>query len=181
MTLSRKKPMKRGTAQLARTPMTRKAGMPRAVPPVPSARPRAQRARKTTKVTRTGPTPAVRALVTARDHGLCVRCGQPATNQDHRRGRGAGGTKGDLLELINEPAWLITLCGQGNTSGCHGWKENNRHDAEREGYRLPRNGIHRDAEQVPVLTRTGWRLFLNDGKAPQRVPGPLDGDARNAA
>ena len=166
--------MNRGTSQLARTPMKRAAPMPRAD--------RAQAARKSRpRPARTGPTADVRALVAARDKGQCVRCGQPATDQDHRRGRGAGGTKGDLLEQINQPAWLLTLCGHGNTSGCHGWKENNRHDAEREGYRLPRNGVHVDAEQVPVRTRTGWRLFLNDGKPAKRVPAPVDGDARNAA
>lgn len=111
----------------------------------------------------TGPTPEVIALVEARDGGLCVRCNQPAGDKDHRQGRGMGGTKGAESDRINGAAWLLTLCGSGNTSGCHGWKETNRVEAVALGYRIERNAAARDAEQVPVFTYRGWALFSNDG------------------
>lgn len=140
---------------------------------------RAQSARKPAR--HTGTTPEVRARVHDRDRGLCVRCGQPATDQDHRYGRGAGGTKGEKSEQINQPAWILTLCGSGNASGCHGWKESNPGDeAARQGYKIKRNGRAFDAERLPVLTRFGWVRFDNLGRI-HRVPAPPDGDARNAA
>lgn len=179
--LQRKTPLASGD-QLKSQPIPRKTAMPRATPPVDRARtpapPRAQRPR--TPARRTGATPEVRQLVHARDGGLCVRCGAPASDLDHRRGRGMGGTKGEDSARINGPAWLLTLCGSGNTSGCHGRKEANRHDAEREGYRIPRNAQGVDAERVPVLTRAGWVLFDNAGGW-RRAPEPVDGDARNAS
>lgn len=110
----------------------------------------------------TGPVLVIRALCTARDAGLCVRCGSPATNLHHREGRGMGGRQGADRERVNGPAWLLWLCGMGNTSGCHGWVDQDRATAEAQGYVL-RRGHALDAEQVPVLTARGWERFADDG------------------
>lgn len=177
------KPLARGSGLSQGKPIARKEPMPRATPAPDRARTampkRAQKAR--TPARKTGTTREVRETVHARDKGLCVRCGQPATDQDHRRGRGMGGTKGEESARINGPAWIITLCGSGNTSGCHGWKESNPDDeAARLGYKIARNGVDYDAERMPVLTRAGWVLFDNQGGwAP--VPDPPGMDARNYA
>jgi len=181
--------MARGSSTLARTPMNRGEKGLTVRTPIARGKPlearatvngSARPAKPRTRARSTGPTPAVRAVVNARDGGLCVRCGAPASDLDHRQGRGAGGTSGEAGERINQPSALLTMCGRGNTSGCHGWKEGSRDEPERLGYRLPRNGIQRDPERVPVLTRRGWALFLNDGtRVP--CPAPPDGDARNAA
>jgi hypothetical protein len=175
------KPLARGSGLSPGKPIARTTPMPRATPAPDRARTampkRAQKAR--TPARKTGTTPEVRAIVHDRDKGLCVRCGQPATDQDHRKGRGAGGTKGEESTRINQPAWILTLCGHGNTSGCHGWKESNPDDeAARLGYKIPRNGVNYDAELVPVFTRFGWVRFDNQGKV-HPVPDPPGMDARN--
>ena len=90
-----------------------------------------------------------------------------------------GGTKGEDSDRINGAAWLLTLCGHGNTSGCHAWKEGDEGgEPTRLGYKIPRNGLDFDAERLPVFTRAGWVLFDNLGGF-ARVPAPPDGDARN--
>lgn len=196
MALERRTPLGSGSKGLKRTPLSqgskglsqgkplaRKAPMPRASSAAParaSAMPkRAQTARKPARYT--GTSSGTRALVDARDGGLCVRCGAPASDHDHRKGRGMGGTKGEKSDRINGPAWILTLCGSGNTSGCHGWKESNPDDeAARLGYKIARNGVDYDAEQMPVKTRHGWALFTNDGKR-RPVPEPPGMDARNYA
>lgn len=167
--LTRKAPIASGDKQLTRTkPKNTRAPIARATRPT-----RAPRAPKST-----GPSQDTRALVHARDGGRCVRCGKPARDLDHRRGRGAGGTHGELSDTINGPGWLLTLCGMGNAGdGCHRDKDHDRDAFERDGYAIPRNGVFVNAEKVPVRTRAGWALFLNDGtRVP--CPPPPDDDAR---
>jgi hypothetical protein len=188
MPLERKTPMNRGTSTLRRTPMPRgtsvletRAQLAR-TKPLETRAPLAQDARPPhprKRARNTGPSTETRAVVRKRDGNRCVRCGAPARDQDHRQGRGAGGTSGEAHQRINRPSALLTLCGNGNTSGCHRWKETMRVEAELDGYRLPRNGIQYDPETVPVRVGAQWFLFLNTGK---RVPTvrPPDGDARNA-
>ena len=177
--------MKRGSGPSRRTPMRSGTGLQRSTPK-PTARapiaraPRAPRAASRSSArSDTGPSQDTRALVNARDGGRCVRCGAPASDLDHRRTRGAGGTHGDASAAINRPSNLITLCGAGNTSGCHRWKDDERETARRHGYSLRLNGVTFDASTVPVLTARGWALFLDDGR---RVPclAPPDDDATNA-
>lgn len=168
--------MKRGAPLQPGKGLQRRVPLPRPVPPAPTDPP-APSSRKPRR--RTGATADVLAVVDARDGRLCVRCGQPATDRDHVQGRGAGGTRGDASDRINGAAWLRTLCGSGGASGCHGWKEANRDAAERDGYRIARNGPPRDASLVPCLTRHGWVLFT-DGGTVVATSAPPEGDARNA-
>lgn len=69
-------------------------------------------------------------LVTARDRGACVRCGDhaPLMSRDHRQERSRQGqTVVENLQL---------LCGTG-TTGCHGWKTQNPAAALEQGYGCP--------------------------------------------
>lgn len=193
MSLQRRTPLGPGKG-LARSsslapgkPLTRTGELKRATP-LSNARPPARAPRPGVHVQKdpparprprkTGPPPAVRALVVQRDRHLCVRCGQAAAEQDHRRPRGMGGTKGAESDRINGPEWLLTLCGRGNTSGCHGWKESNGAEAARLGYKITAHRTDLDAARVPVLTRFGWVRFTTDGRIVQADPPPC-GDARN--
>lgn len=69
-----------------------------------------------------------RAAVKERDQGLCVRCGRPGNNWDHRKNRSQGGR----WEATNGQ----TLCGSG-TTGCHGWRTQNPAPALLEGFAVP--------------------------------------------
>lgn len=183
--LQRKTPMSAGAPPLKRTkpltarPSARADTAPKTAPNRAEQRAQARAPRPRPARRHTGPSTETKALVDTRDGGSCVRCGAPASNRDHRRTRGSGGSHGDVSDTINGAAWLLTVCGMGNTSGCHQWKDEHRADALRDGYALPLNGALVDAELVPVLTKRGWARFLNDGS---RVPcpPPPDNDARNA-
>lgn len=100
----------------------------------------------------TGPTPAVRALVWAREENRCARCavtlpGECGTGEvHHRRSRGQGGSS---LRSINLPSNLVLLCGTPTTL-CHG-------DVTRNGNR-------------PFALAEGWVLGLNDCTDPATVP-----------
>lgn len=118
-----------------------------------------------------GPDAQRRALVATRDGGRCVRCAAPATQIHHRRSRGRGGSSDPA---INSPANLLTLCGSG-TTGCHGWVESNRREAEIEGY-IVRHGA-RVPGTVPVRVFTPlvfeqwtWVLLGADGSRDRCEP-----------
>ena len=187
MTLERKTPLKAGTKRLAPgKPLERKTAMPaaqryRSLPSSPAkVRQHAGRvadggraARPARKPTRyTGFSDRTKVLIRNRDRGLCVRCGAAAADIDHRSGRGAGGRSRAEQERMDTPAWGLTLCGHGNTSGCHGWKESApRPISEPAGYRISRNGPAVDAAHVPVLSVDGWALFADDGtRTPTTAP-----------
>jgi len=117
----------------------------------------------------TGLARAMRHLVIARDLCRCVRCGisvcDPETftpwhqfSLQHRRARGAGGSKNPLT---NSPVNLIVLCGTGTTE-CHGWVESHRIKAQHLGFAVAQ---WQDPELIPVqhwlhgpafLTAGGW-------------------------
>jgi hypothetical protein len=112
----------------------------------------------------TGPDAAARALVAQRDGGRCVRCAAPATQIHHRRSRGMAGTSD---AAINSPANLLTLCGSG-TTGCHGWVESNRREAEIEGYIVRHGARSPGTVLVRVFTplvfqQWTWVLLGADG------------------
>lgn len=101
-----------------------------------------------------GVTPRDRATVLDRSGGMCEVCGSArATNVHHRRARGMGGTR----RAIHSPAWLLAVCGQGNTSGCHGRIESSRTAALDAGWLLGPS----DDPSTPVLLAIG-RVILDD-------------------
>ena len=179
-------PLQRKTPLAPGKPLTRSAPIKRAQPIARTtqsprgaltAKPRA----RTTRA-RTGPTDAQRALVFARDHGRCARCGIDLTagtvgyNDHHRQGRGMGGRQGEARERANSPANRLTLCGSGTTL-CHGWVTEHPAEAERDGMVVRRGGAL-DPARVPILTHAGWVLHDHDGDQ-TACPTPPEGDARN--
>ena len=88
-----------------------------------------------------------------RDKGRCVVCGRTAESTHHRQGRSGP----DPHRLAN----LITVCGDG-VRGDHGEIHANPSASYAYGRMVPRLGI-RTPEETPVLTRSGWVLYDNDG------------------
>jgi 5-methylcytosine-specific restriction protein A len=152
--------MKR-TPLISRVPLQRTGGLARSAL---SSTKRIARKPMKRMASYTGPDAKTRAVVAKRDGGRCVRCAAPATQIHHRRSRGRGGSSDPA---INSPANLLTLCGSG-TTGCHGWVESNRREAEIEGY-IVRHGA-RSPGTVPVRIFTPlvfqqwtWVLLGADG------------------
>lgn len=98
---------------------------------------------------------AARRLVRERDGGRCLMCGTEADNIHHRRRKGMGGSA-----LLEQPSNLVTLCGLGNASGCHGEVHQNPWEAHCEGWLLYSGEI---AAETPVMTRFGWVLLDDEG------------------
>ena len=107
-----------------------------------------------------------RETVKVRDGYRCIRCRAAAgengaLNLHHRQARGQGGSRDPLSA---SPANLLTLCGSG-TTGCHGWVEFHRSQAEALGF-IVRHGI--DPATVPVwIDGYRWMLRHDGSKAPQ--------------
>ncbi|MFI7073621.1 hypothetical protein [Micromonospora sediminicola] len=114
----------------------------------------------------TGSTAATVALVIERDRGCCARCGRHVAGGvrgrdfsiQHRRARGAGGTR---RADTNGPQSLIVLCGSA-TTGCHDYVERHRVEAREFGWAVRQSD---DPAQVPVLhaAHGGWVLLAADG------------------
>lgn len=111
--------------------------------------------------------PEVRDAVLARSRGRCEvavtdacrarrrRLDSPeGTNQHHRHPGGMGGSK---RAAIHAAPGLLQVCGQGNTSGCHGWIENHRTEAKVRGWLVPSGS---DPAEVPVELWDGRRVLL---------------------
>lgn len=99
----------------------------------------------------------LRELVIARAGYCCDRCGTPLPGKQysiqHRRARGAGGRRGNVLDT---PANLILLCGSG-TTGCHGLIE--CEERQRAGYDhgFAIRGEVQAPEEVPIFRHlTHW-------------------------
>ncbi|MEU8334856.1 hypothetical protein [Micromonospora tulbaghiae] len=120
----------------------------------------------------TGPDAATVALVIERDRGCCVRCGRYVAGGvrgrdfsiQHRRARGAGGTR---RADTNGPQSLIVLCGSA-TTGCHDHVERNRVEARGFGWAVRQSD---DPAVVPVRHAVhGLVLLSADGSfTPCRV------------
>lgn len=107
---------------------------------------------------------SVMSLVNHRDGDNCRRCGCGWAeagymfSRHHRIPRGAGGSA-----LVDRASIVVTLCGSG-TTGCHGWVEQHRADAEILGYLLPKLNPDIDPEQEPIFVHEfGWVLLGDDG------------------
>lgn len=140
-----------------RTPLRAKAGLK-------SRTVLAKGASKKRTYRRTGPAPAVFALVFARDGGRCVRCGWFVSGQrgvhyslHHRRPRRQGG---DRRPETNLPANLITVCGSG-VDGCHGYIESCRTESYRAGWLLRADDL---PSSEPVLTWWANVLLDDEGR-----------------
>ncbi|NUO57260.1 MAG: HNH endonuclease [Hamadaea sp.] len=146
------------------------------------ARRRERAARKVKASTRrrdTGPTADTRILVVLRAHGCCEYCGRLLLRADgtwtgdhsihHRQPRGMGGSS---LSAANSPANLLLLCGSG-TTGCHGYLERYRTQAEQDGW-IVRHGL--DPADVPVAVFQGGA-----GSGVAQVLLTVDGDYAEVA
>ena len=98
---------------------------------------------------------AARTLVRQRDGEQCQLCGMPASEQHHRRRKGMGGSA--ALELASV---LITACGRGNTSGCHGLVHQHPHVGHGLEWLLYER---QDPASTPVYTIHGWVYLSDDG------------------
>jgi 5-methylcytosine-specific restriction protein A len=102
---------------------------------------------------KTGPSPAVVAIVQERSSGCCERCGNDwATQLHHRRPRGMGGTK---REGSNTASALLHLCQR-----CHAYIESHRWQALTLGWLVLQDG---DPVATPVRTRHGVVMLTDDG------------------
>lgn len=83
----------------------------------------------------------------------CVVCGKPATNQHHVIIKGMGGSRRQIP--------TVSLCGMGNTSGCHGLAHSMRlHFRYRKGWEciiMPE-----PCDYQTALESDGWRRISND-------------------
>ena len=113
----------------------------------------------------TGPDAATRALLEARDGGVCVVCGQPGSDWDpltthHRKNRGAGGSKNPG---INRPTNLLRVHASINQAF-----EDSNPNYYANGWKLR---DVRDAPTTPVLYPDGrWFLLDEQGNRTETDP-----------
>ena len=103
----------------------------------------------------------VRKIVSSRDGGACVRCGAiGALELHHRRYRSRGG--------MHDAANLITVCGWGNHTGCHGWAHTDLR-ALGQGYSLRSGPV--PAAQIPCWfpLERAWFLLNSDGSRDELI------------
>ena len=81
----------------------------------------------------------------------CVVCKRPATNKHHVIIKGMGGMKKDLLRRVP----TLTLCGMGNTSGCHREAHQMRlHFRYEDGWEYLR--LNEPTDYATALGMEGW-------------------------
>lgn len=97
-----------------------------------------------------------RVIVRGRDQQRCVVCGMRGMNWHHRR------TRRVVDEHTHCPCNGITLCGQGNVTGDHGWVHGNAFEARPKGLMISRYDSRMPFE-IPVLTHDGWVLLGCNG------------------
>lgn len=107
---------------------------------------------------------AARSVVHERDQGRCCMCGINLAGTDrrsvhHRAPKGMGGSA-----LLESPANLVTLCGLGNSDGCHGKAHSNPQWARNHGWIVSR---HLDPAEIPVDMVDGWHTLTGVG---DRIP-----------
>lgn len=108
------------------------------------------------RVTVTGFSPAVRAMIREREGGRCARCGVSIIGGGqchHRRPRGRGGAS--WREATNQAANGGALC-----ITCHDWVERNRSAAKAEGWLVEPWDL---PAEVPVLYRGVLTMLDDDG------------------
>ena len=109
-----------------------------------------------------GVSQAIRNEVLRRSNFRCEKCGIHLAEGfyysiHHRTPRGMGGTREKRLNL---PSNLVAICGSG-TTGCHGWIEHNRSEAEDAGWLVSR---YQECAEVPLfIYGVGWRYLTDEG------------------
>lgn len=99
--------------------------------------------------------PAVAQLVDQRDEGTCVSCGRSgAKDRHHRRFKQMGGSS---LPDTDSAQNLVTLCGWGNTGGCHGLAHTDDDWARSQGYRIPTDA---NPLEVPIRHHLWGEVYL---------------------
>jgi hypothetical protein len=122
----------------------------------------------------TGPDLGTVLRVLDRDGHACVRCGKALRGDrgldwslQHRKPRGMGGTSDPA---INAASNLLSVCGSG-TTGCHGYMESERTEAEDKGWlirRLPT--AHPLTEPVLVARESRWVYLTDDAQYADNPP-----------
>lgn len=120
----------------------------------------------------TAPSRATVELVWERDGGACARCGRSLRfdargfdwSLHHRTPRGSGGSR---APWINLPSNLALLDGSG-TTGCHGYFEKNRKEAEDKGF-IVRRGIRLPAD-IAIEHQLYGLTFLTDAGTTNKYP-----------
>jgi hypothetical protein len=119
---------------------------------------------------RTGPTERVRALVYARDKGVCVRCTKSRDLTIHHRvNRGMGGAR---EPWINQAHNLLTVC-----TTCNGWFEDNPRASYESGWKVRRPQL---PGEVPVLYPDLAAYLLTPDGGMRRVVEQVARSARRA-
>lgn len=110
----------------------------------------------------------IKELIDRRDGETCRRCGHlvwGVFSRHHRIPRGAGGSA-----RVDRVSNILLLCGSG-TTGCHGWVESHRTDAELLGYLLPKLNQSIDPADEPVFVHEyGWVLLGDNGSITPCAP-----------
>ncbi|MBF6277000.1 HNH endonuclease [Nocardia nova] len=108
----------------------------------------------------TNPSPAVLAIVKARNNDVCLVCdARRAEQTHHRRPRGAGGSQ---RADTNAPQNLIRVCHR-----CHAEIESQRDWARGLGYLVRQS---HDPAEVPIWLRGRWFLLDDVGGMCESVP-----------
>lgn len=122
------------------------------------------RTKMTRRTRNTGPTPAVRDAVTARNGGTCLCCdARPGEQVHHRKPRGMGGTSDPA---VNRPSNLVWIC-----AGCHASIERHRTLAYAEGWLVP---YAADPASVPLLMPSSMVMLFDDEHASLRTDPLID-------
>jgi hypothetical protein len=114
-------------------------------------------------------------VVMDRDQGCCVVCGKVLFGYrgrewsiHHRRAKGMGGTR---RPDTNEPQNLISVCGGGNNSGCHGTIHRHPKDAVVMGWTIPKEStVDLETVHLALFARfddvrgTRWVTLTSDGR-----------------
>ena len=86
----------------------------------------------------------------------CCVCGKQAQNQHHVIAKGMGGTR--LAKRIP----TLSLCGMGNTSGCHGKAHSSMlHFDYRDGWYFIL--LDEPTKRIDALGMDGWERCYEDG------------------
>lgn len=95
----------------------------------------------------------------------CIFCGRPATEEHHVVYRSQGGAKGPT----------VSVCGWGNTSGCHGLLHQHKlHLRWRGGWEYL--STPEPVKYEKALSLPGWKKLNYDMEHEYELPTPISGN-----